>query len=296
MRLAHYSDIHVTHFPLSAGFALKRLAAVASYSLWGRGKDFEGSDARIAALLADIDAQQVDHALCTGDVTGVSGLAEFTRVEALYGARLTQPERHTVLPGNHDRYLAASLEERFFEQRFGALCGGAQFPLVKPLPGGVTLVALDTARPNSLIQSSGLVGAVQRERALGLLTDASLRDRFVVVAMHYGLLRSAGQRDTRFHGLEDDLEVMALLDRADVHVDLVLHGHMHGAYAVRTQRRQVLCVGSATDLHKPCGYHVLDLDPAARTVKVERREWSRATGAYEPQPSSPLARVYATRG
>ena len=39
----------------------------------GRGRHFAGSDQRIAKLLEDVDAQGVDHALCTGDVTGVTG-------------------------------------------------------------------------------------------------------------------------------------------------------------------------------------------------------------------------------
>jgi hypothetical protein len=49
--------------------------------------------------LADIDAVGVDHALCTGDVTQMSYAIEFERLSALYGPRLQQPERHTVIPG-----------------------------------------------------------------------------------------------------------------------------------------------------------------------------------------------------
>ena len=93
MKLAHYSDIHITHFPLSGKPALKRLAAVASYTLAGRGKHFEHSDERIARLLEDVDAQGVDHALCTGDLTGVSTEAEFVKVAELFGPRLQQPAR-----------------------------------------------------------------------------------------------------------------------------------------------------------------------------------------------------------
>lgn len=294
MRLAHFSDIHVTHFPLAGRFAVKRVAAVASYTLMGRGRHFVGSDERIARLLEDVDGQRVDHALCTGDLTGVSTEAEFARVAELFGARLEQPERYTVIPGNHDRYVAEASGR--FEKHFARLCEGAAFPFVKPVAGGVTIVGIDVTRPTSVIDSSGLAGEAQRKKLEAILTDASLKDRFVVLALHYGLLRAEGQRDKRNHGLRDDLEVMALVDREDVTVDLVVHGHMHRPYVVPTKRRQTINAGSATDLHvKGCGYNVYDIDARAFKVRIERRAWDEASGHYVAQPDSPLNRELPTR-
>ena len=294
MKLAHYSDIHITHFPLSGKPALKRLAAVASYTLAGRGKHFEHSDERIARLLEDVDAQGVDHALCTGDLTGVSTEAEFAKVAELFGPRLQQPARLTVIPGNHDRYVRGT--EGLFGQYFGALSEGAKFPFLKHVTSEVSIVAIDVARPTSLIDSSGLCGPKQRDALLGLLTDASLKNRFVVLAMHYGLLRAEGQRDSRPHGLRDDLEVMALIDRDDVSLDLVLHGHMHRPYVVKTKKRTIINAGSATDLHvkQGCGYNVYDIDPAAHRVRISRRIWNAGPGRYEAAPQSPLNGVELT--
>lgn len=295
MRLAHFSDVHITHFPLSGDFALKRLAAVASYSLMGRGRHFAGSEARLGALFSDLDQLGVDHALCTGDLTGVSTQAEYRAVAGLFGERRQQPSRYTCLPGNHDRYVSAA--GGLFEQHFGALCEGGVFPMVKHLEGQVTLVGLDVARPTSVVDSSGRVGSAQRRRLLEILSDAALRSRFVVLALHYGLLKSNGRRDARTHGLRDDLELLALVDREDVCVDLVVHGHLHRPYLVQTRRRHVVNVGSATDLHvRRCGYHVYDIDPATYAVQVSRREWNDATGTYEEAVASPLARRLVTRG
>ena len=295
MKLAHFSDIHITHFPLSGKPALKRLAAVASYSLAGRGRHFRGSDERITKLLEDVDSQSVDHALCTGDLTGVSTEAEFAKVAELFGSRLKQPERYTVIPGNHDRYVRGATG--LFEQHFSALSEGAKFPFLKHVTSEVSIVAIDVARPTSLIDSSGLCGPKQRDALLGILTDASLKGRFVVLALHYGLLRAEGQRDARPHGLRDDLEVTALIDRDDVSLDLVLHGHMHRPYVVKTKKRTSICVGSATDLHvkQGCGYHVYEIDPAEHRVKISRRSWNAGPGRYEAQPGSPLSRELVTR-
>lgn len=293
MKLAHFSDIHVTHFPLSGGFALKRLAAVTSYSFAGRGKHFEGSDQRIAALLAHVESQNVDHAICTGDLTGVATEHELERAAELFGDRLREPERYTVIPGNHDRYVTSA--NGLFEKHFATLCEGASFPAVKHLPSGVTLVLLDAARPTSLIDSSGLIGEAQRSKALSMLSDPSLKDRFVVVALHYGLLRMTGKRDSRPHGLRDDVEVMHLLDRADVSVDLVLHGHLHRPFTIRTKQRHIINAGSATDLHMRCGYNVYDIDVAARRVAVTRHWWNRDAGRYEHDTGHALNVTLTTR-
>jgi len=163
------------------------------------------------------------------------------------------------------------------------------------LNGGVTLVCLDSARPTSLIDSSGLVGDEQRKKALEVLTDAALKDRFVVVALHYGLLRRTGRRDSRSHGLRDDVEVMALLDRDDVFADVVVHGHMHTAFTIRTKKRQVINAGSATDLHTRCGYNVYEIDPGAFRLECQRREWNAGRGAYEPAADSPVNVEVVTR-
>jgi 3',5'-cyclic AMP phosphodiesterase CpdA len=291
MKLAHFSDIHVTHFPLSGEWALKRLAAVASYSLAGRGQRFAESSQRISALLTDIDSLAVDHALCTGDLTGVSTEGEFAQVASLFGERLKKPEQFTVIPGNHDRYVESA--RGHFEKHFGGLSGGGTFPAVKHLPSGVTLVLLDSARPTNLVDSSGLVGDEQRSKALSILTDSSLKGRFVVVALHYGLLRKNGQRDSRSHGLRDDLEMMALVDREDVTVDVVLHGHLHRPYVIRTKRRMVINAGSATDLRHRSGYHVYDIDPQHSVLSMRRRVWNTERSMYVDDDM--LTQRFATR-
>lgn len=294
MRLAHFSDVHITHFPLSGGFAWKRLAAVASYSLAGRGKHFLGAGERLDALLAALDELGVDHAVCTGDLTGVSTGGEFEEAAARFGPRLRQPARFTCLPGNHDRYLPGT--EGLFERHFGALCEGARFPFVKDLGQGVSLVGLDVARPTSLIDSSGLVGAAQLQALEGLLTGGALAGRFVVLALHYGLMRATGRPDHRAHGLRDAAALIELLDREAATVDLVLHGHLHRPFVVQTRRRQVVNAGSATDLHlQGCGFHVYELEPARFQVTVRRFEWSEGARRYAEVPGAPVCGVLQTR-
>ncbi|MEO1337338.1 MAG: metallophosphoesterase, partial [Myxococcota bacterium] len=160
MRLAHFSDIHVTLSPVKHGGLLsKRTAGALNYYVGGRRHHFANVEARIATLLADVDAQDVDHTVCTGDVTQMSYEEEFRRCAALFGERLDQPERFTVIPGNHDRYTSKA--SGLFEQFFGRLaCPDGRYPFRKDV-GSVSFIGLDLARPTALIDSSGLCGAAQ---------------------------------------------------------------------------------------------------------------------------------------
>lgn len=286
VRLAHFSDIHVTLSPLGMPWRQlggKRAAGVLSYYAGGRGRRFGGVNQRISALLEDVDAQQVDHALCTGDLTAVSFQQEFETCAQLFGDRLGRPQSYTVLPGNHDRYVPDAVDRRLFEASFGTLAApdGGGSPFAKPLCSGVTAVVLDVARPCSFTDSSGLCGPAQLSRVQEILSDASLTDQFVILAMHYGLLRADGQRDSPSHGIRDDLALLEVLDAPHVHLDLILHGHMHRAFTVRSRQRLISCAGSATDLHVACGYNVYSLNLETRTVdSLERRRWDRQQNAY----------------
>lgn len=288
-RLAHFSDIHVTIPPLSQPFSElrgKRRAGLLSYYFGRRRWRFWDVDTRIQALLEDVEAQKPHHAICTGDITQMSFDAEFDRCAELFGARLQQPDRWTVIPGNHDRYVPWAVTAGTFEQRFGSLCGGGRFPTVKRIHPRVAVVMLDVARPCTFTDSSGLCGPEQLKRAEELLSDASLRDTFVVVALHYGLLRAGGVRDKPTHRIQDDQALVAMLDGDHIRCDLVVHGHMHRAFSVRTAKRLVHCAGSATDLYVAGGYNVYDIDLDSRALTHHRRHWDKTASAYRPAPAA----------
>ncbi len=160
-------------------------------------------------------------------------------------------------------------------------------PAVKKIHPGVTLVMVDVARPCTFTDSSGWCGPEQRKKLEAILSDASLAKEYVVVALHYGLLRAGGERDKPTHRIRDDVELMAVLDAPHAHCDLVLHGHMHRPFSVRTARRLVFGAGSATDLHLACGYNVYDVDLERRSVVVNRRVWDEQRATYQAAQQPP---------
>ncbi len=293
MKLAHFSDIHLTKSLPSDVSAVKVWAALASSIATGRRRRFQDTELQIAQLLADIDAQRVDHVLCTGDVTAVASEPEFSAVADLFGERARDGKHYTCIPGNHDRYLPRASGR--FERRFGLLCNGGTFPFVKAFGDAGTIVGVDVSRPTGLLDSSGLIGDPGLSALQDVLTDRSLRQRFVVLAIHYGLQTSTGARDSLHHRLHGDLALKALLEREDVFVDVVLHGHLHRPFVTRTPRRWIVNAGSATDLGVACGYFLLDIDAEARTVKLQRRNWNSVLLSYCEDEASDLARSFQTR-
>lgn len=284
LRIAHFSDIHYTLDPFAhprESLHGKRLASFFSYWLGGRRGRFADVERRIAALLDDVDAMKVDHAVCTGDLTASSLLAELDGVAALFGERLGQPERFTVIPGNHDRYVASVVAARSFERRFHALCPSEHgaFPFAKTLVPGVRLIGLDASRPTAFVDASGFCGPEQLEALRDLL--ATEPGSTTILAMHYGLVRWQGTPDRERHRLRDYRELIDVLERSPARIAMVLHGHMHGAFTVPVGRTTVLCAGSATDLLVDCGYFVYELDLDTHELRVERRHWNRERGCYE---------------
>jgi 3',5'-cyclic AMP phosphodiesterase CpdA len=287
MRLAHFSDIHVSVAPLRDPLELRHfkvaLGTLNHYAT-GRFLHFAGVERRVARLLEDAEAQAPDHVLCTGDLTVMSQEDEFARCARLFGDRAHRPEAYTVLPGNHDRYTRAATEALRFERAFSKVfAADSPVPFVKRLSEGVVLVVLDVSRP-TYFASTGELGPMQLARTREILTDTSLAKDFVVLALHYGLLRESGRPDYPTHRLVDYRELIDVIDRDDVHLDLVLHGHIHRAYTVRTKRRLVVCAGSATDLAHRCGYNVYSIDVERRAVEIERRVWNRRVDRYERSP------------
>ncbi len=270
----------MTHSPFSEGLAgleAKRILGGLNYYFGRRGQRFKGSGERLSLLLADIEAQGVDHALCTGDLTSMSFRAEFEAAARIFGARATAPARTTVLPGNHDRYVASAAG--LFEASFGGVAP-PRYPFEKPIAPGVVIVLVDVARPAGLFDSSGLCGAEQRQALAELLRRERPPEEFVIVALHYGLLRHTGRRDRARHGIRDDVALLELLDAPESRVDLVLHGHMHTAYQVRSQRCAIGCAGSGTDLGHAAGYDLYEIEPVGRRFTVQRRSFDRALGRY----------------
>jgi 3',5'-cyclic AMP phosphodiesterase CpdA len=221
-RLAHLSDPHLPPPPFRSGWrdlASKRLL---SRIAWRRKRHHHRPEV-LAAIVADIQAQQPDHVALTGDLTNFSTPEEFAAarswLEALFPAAAL-----TVSPGNHD-----SLTGRAGDARFAAwdpwLGDNADEPFPKVrIRGPVALVNLCSAVPTALHLAQGRLGPAQIERLAQVLQDLKRAGLYRLVMIHHPI--SPGVVSHR-KALIDGGELREVLRREGA--ELVIHGHAHEA-------------------------------------------------------------------
>ena len=306
MRIAHFTDIHVTESPSRIPWrdlTSKRLLGWINLRFSGRSSDFRDAGAIAAALAKDLSEIRPDGIVSTGDLTGLSLGSEFAAARSALGPLVDDP-RVTGIPGNHDVYVRQAVRDKLYEQHFGAwtrtdltaadfpenVRGVYPYPLVRRLDSRITLICLRDSVPRSLLDSSGRVGDVQLAALDHVLAQERSGGRTVLLALHYALCRWDRSPDGRFHGLRDAARLIEMLSRHEV--SFVLHGHLHGRFVLPPEASwpfSVLNPGSLASRRAGHvrAYHVIHLEPGSASLEARRFDDER--GAFVPWPDAPGA-------
>ncbi len=228
--LAHITDPHLAPLPSPRPGELlcKRLVGFLSWRLRRRHIH---QPRVLAAVMADIAAHAPEHIALTGDLANLSLVAEFQRARAWLEAA-GPPARITVIPGNHDAYVAVPWEDGLGywadymtgDMRVAGAAGVAAphgFPFVRQRRN-VALIGLSSAVPAPWRRASGRLGTRQIEALAGILADLRTRGFCRIVLIHHPPL--PGLAVPR-KALEDADSLKAVLEREGA--ELVLHGHNH---------------------------------------------------------------------
>ena len=230
--LAHLSDPHLSMPEARLAQLLnKRFTGYANW--WKRRAHIHVPEA-LAGIVADIKAQKPDHIALTGDLVNVSLPQEFRRA-AGWLASFDRPDRITVIPGNHDAYVATTWGEGL--GLWGAYIAGDGEPPAESLDvfptlrrrGEIALVGLSTGVPRLPLLATGEVGAAQLERAERLLAELGREGLCRVVLIHHPPLLD----QSRMKHLSDAKAFQAMIRRAGC--ELVLHGHNHRSEVSRIE-------------------------------------------------------------
>jgi 3',5'-cyclic AMP phosphodiesterase CpdA len=215
--LAHLSDPHLTSLSRVRARELlnKRLLG---YLSWWLHRRHEHRFEVLETLVTDLKAQHPDHIAITGDLTHL-GLKEELRQAAEWLAQLGPPTKVTVVPGNHDRYIAVPQEPQKCWQAYSANDG--VFPLLRE-QGPLILIGVDSALPSAPFLATGKVGKEQLERLKELLKSSAHSERCRVLLIHHPPYPEAVVPRKR---LLDHAALCQLL--AEQGCGLVLHGHSH---------------------------------------------------------------------
>jgi 3',5'-cyclic AMP phosphodiesterase CpdA len=253
VRLAHFSDIHITAVPLGwapRDWFNKRLPGWVNYRWLGRAHRFRAADVVVAALVDDLRRRQPDRLVFSGDATAMGFEAEMARAAQLLQVNASDMPPGLAVPGNHDYYTRVSAAAGYFERYFaawqtGERVDGATYPFAQRV-GPVWLVAVNSCTGNRWAwDASGEVDAPQLKRLQALLARLGPGPRILVT--HYPICLRSGRCERRTHGLRNLADLIAVAAAGGV--GLWLHGHRHGAYYLSRAGAApfpVVCVGSAT--------------------------------------------------
>lgn len=207
------------------------------------------NEAALDAVAAYIKRERPDALVVAGDITQTGRRREFQSARAWLDSL---DVRCLAAPGNHDTpalHLPLHIHKRVvapfqFYERFMA---GHDFvgQLVELGGGLVRIAAINTARgvQGRLNWADGVIDLDDLERALELLAGGA-PDAWRLLVCHHPL-REPGHShisvDTRRGG-------RALQRCAAAHVDAILTGHVHDAFAhaIRGQKRPMVQMGSGT--------------------------------------------------
>jgi 3',5'-cyclic AMP phosphodiesterase CpdA len=284
VRLAHFSDIHLSAAPLGwrgADWLNKRVSGWLNLSVLGRGRRFARADDVVAALMAELRREPPDRVIFSGDATALGFERECARAASLLGLADGEPLPGLAVPGNHDYYVPRDSRAGHFERHFapwlaGERIDGATYPFAQRV-GPVWLVAVNTSVPTFLPwDASGRAGAEQLARLERLLERLSGGPRILVT--HFPVCRDSGRSESRSHGLHDLIRLVDVAARGGV--CLWLHGHRHGAYYHANPAQApfpVICAGSAT-LRGHWSYLRYIIDGSQ--FRALRREFDPARGTF----------------
>lgn len=292
--LAHLSDPHVPS-PLRLGPSVIASKRVFGYWSWRRRRVFIHSQTVLDALARDLAEIGPDHVAVTGDLVNISLPGEFPAA-ARWLESLGPAERVSVVPGNHDAYVAVpwadscGLWSAYMtgERTGGRLAppsGPEDFPYVRRR-GMVAVVGLSTAVPTPPGWASGRIGKAQLARLDSVLAELGAAGSFRLVLLHHPPIE--GDNPVRKR-LDDAAALQEVIARRGA--ELLLHGHDHRC-SIRTMRGPmggvpsvgVPSASAVVEKHRPIGqYHVFTIERGATgwRIALRLRRYSARAGRFE---------------
>jgi 3',5'-cyclic AMP phosphodiesterase CpdA len=253
VRLAHFSDIHITAPRLgwqTGDWFTKRLPGWLNYRFLGRRHRFRMADQILTALVAEFRHRRLKHLIFSGDATALGFEEEFANAAALLQVGELDGIPGLAVPGNHDYYTrsvaASGLFERYFAKwQVGERVDGAIYPFAQRL-GPLWLIGLNTSTGNRWMwDASGGVDSPQLDRLARLLEK--LGPGLRVLVTHYPVCMASGKRERRSHQLRNVADVVRVAQQGGI--CLWLHGHRHDCYRIArppSASFPIICAGSAT--------------------------------------------------
>ncbi len=264
--LAHLSDPHLAPLPTPRLIELAGKRALGYLNWLRKRRNIHRADV-LARIVADLKAQAADHIAVTGDLANISLATEYSPALGWLAA-LGSPQDVTLVPGNHDAYVAAAAslpQVHWGDYMRGDGARGPGFPFLRRR-GPLALIGLSSAVPTLPFMATGRLGEGQLRQLGDMLESARAEGMFRVVLIHHPPISKPSRR---FKRLIDGEAFRAVL--ASHGAELVLHGHDHEHALVwlagPQARIPAVGVPSASEAppgkHDAAGYSLYRIDGSA---------------------------------
>ena len=227
--LAYLSDPHLAPLPRPS---VRHLMSkrIFGYINWTASRKNIHDRNILDAITRDLLAQGADHIAVGGDLVNISLPDEFVHAADWLGT-LGAPDDVSVIPGNHDAYVAMNAAAGIGHwhahmttnaESMQRLAGGpGTFPFVRQF-GQIALIGLSSAVPKPPFFASGKLGAGQIAALEQILQELGKQGVFRTVMVHHAPLPGLSGRR---RGLDDVHDLESVLRQAGA--ELVLYGHRH---------------------------------------------------------------------
>src|SRR5689334_542035 len=214
VRLAHFSDLHITARRLGwrrRDFVSKRVTGWLNLRVLGRGYRFRQAAAVAVTLTRDLRQRQFDRLVFSGDATSLGFEAEVSEAAKCLGVSDADAPPGLAVPGNHDYYTRSAWKHGYFEKYFHPWQSGVRvdehtYPFAQKV-GPLWLVGVSSSTFNFWSwDASGEVGPEQRLRLRLLLSSLPAGPRVLVT--HYPVSLADGRPEHRWRMLRDYQEVV----------------------------------------------------------------------------------------
>ncbi|MCE9533489.1 MAG: metallophosphoesterase [Planctomycetes bacterium] len=287
VRLAHFSDIHLTARPLGwrlGDLFTKRTTGWLNHRL-GRGQRFRDADRIVQVMMQVIRERGFDRVIFSGDATTLGFTAE---IDAAAG-KLDLSLPGLAVPGNHDYYTRSAVRAGDFERNFapwqtGERIGTEIYPFAQRV-GHCWLIGVNSARSNFLLwDARGGVGHLQANRLQELLNRLPPGPRILVT--HYPLYLADGLPESHWRRLRDWKSIRHIA--AECGIALWLHGHRHVGYVLPSSPERPfpsICAGSATQTNR---WAWNEYEIRGKHLLLRRRVWDPSVNGFVEEQSAEI--------
>jgi len=267
--LAHLSDPHLAPLPMPHGFELASKRLLGFINWQHKRRSVHRTD-MLERIVDDLKRQAPDHIAVTGDLVNIALPREFANARA-WLERLGPPHDVTLVPGNHDAYVASARHEpaeHWGDYMRGDASSSAENPIAFPFVrrrGPVALIGVSTAVATAPLMATGWLGTAQIARLAAILAQLEQEGLFRILLIHHPPAghRAAHKRLTDAEALAKVLKIRG--------AELVLHGHDHLASLnwIEGPREPIAAFGvpsasaSSNGEHTPAAYNLYRIERGA---------------------------------